>query len=399
VTGEPTGAAARASAGVAERCHLFVVQPSPFCNLDCDYCYLPDRGNKARMSEETLRKAFERLFESGLAQEQVTVVWHAGEPLAVPVAWYERAWEVIEAIRPRDLQVDESFQTNATLIDDRWCDYFLARDSRVGVSVDGPAWLNDRHRKTRSGRGTFERVARGMQTLRRRGVPFHVISVLSWDALEYPDELYEFYVGQGIDNVGFNVEEKEGTHGASTLEREGVAERYRRFLARLLERVAREPGRLRVRETDGARDALLSRPPPGAPTQNDQADALSILNVAADGSFSTYSPELLGLSGEPYGSFALGNVHREGFRDVLSTQKFLAMHGDIRAGVEACRAECPYFAWCGGGAPANKHFENGTMRSTKTLYCTLTRQVVLDVVLAHLEHDVAMARPRPTATA
>ena len=75
------------------RCRLFVVQASPFCNLDCDYCYLPDRGNKGRMSEATLTKAFERLFESGLLEHQVTVVWHAGEPLAVPVAWYDRAWE------------------------------------------------------------------------------------------------------------------------------------------------------------------------------------------------------------------------------------------------------------------------------------------------------------------
>ena len=30
---------------------LFILQPTPFCNLDCDYCYLPDRGNRARISE------------------------------------------------------------------------------------------------------------------------------------------------------------------------------------------------------------------------------------------------------------------------------------------------------------------------------------------------------------
>lgn len=389
-------AADRAATG--PRCQLFVLQPSPFCNLDCDYCYLPDRSNKARMSEATLVKAFDRLFASGLAREQITVVWHAGEPLAVPVAWYERAWELVTPRIPAGLRVDESFQTNATLIDDRWCDYFLARRSNVGVSVDGPAFLNDRHRKTRSGRGSFERVAKGLATLARRGLDFHVISVLTWDALEYPDELYEFYVSHGIRRVGFNVEEKEGDHAQTTLDQPGIVERYRRFLDRFLTRVAREPGRLEVRELEGARQAILSPFRPGSEVLNDQTEPFLILNVAEDGSFSTFSPELLGLSAEPYGSFTLGNVHRDAFLDVRGTPRFERLRGDIRAGVDACRNECPYFAWCGGGAPANKQFENGTMRSTKTLYCSLTKQVVVDVVLARLEHGVASARSRAAGT-
>jgi len=382
----------------APRCRLFVVQPSPFCNLDCDYCYLPDRGNKARMDERTLVRTFARLFESGLAREQLTVVWHAGEPLAVPLPWYRRAWELITPLVPADLRVHESFQTNATLIDDRWCDYFLERRSAVGVSVDGPAVLNDRHRVTRSGRGSFERVEKGIETLRRRGVEFHVISVLTWDALEYPDEMYEFYVSHGVRDVGFNVEEKEGDHQSSTLDRDGIVDRYRRFLSRFLERVAREPGRLKVRELDGARDALTNGAPPGAEPQNDQAEPWLIVSVGVDGSFGTFSPELLGLSGEPYGSFDLGNVHREGFLDVRETDKYRALSGDIRAGVDRCRETCEYFRWCGGGAPANKHFENGSMRSTETLFCRLSRKVVIDVVLEHLER-VARSTPTPAGIA
>lgn len=392
---QPDASAARAS----PRCGLFVVQPSPFCNLDCDYCYLPDRANKVRMDEATLKRTFERLFESGLAHEQITVVWHAGEPLAVPIAWYRRAWEVIETLKPAGLRVDESFQTNGTLIDERWCDYFLERGTTVGVSVDGPALLNDRHRTTRSGHGTFERTARGMALLRRRGIPFHVISVLTWDALEYPDELYEFYVEHGVPRVGFNVEEQEGEHTSSTLDREGIAERYRRFLERFLERAAREPGRLIVRELDGARDALLGGRPPGGEPYNDQSEPFAILSVAADGQFTTWSPEFLGLSGEPYGSFTLGNVHREGFLEVRAGERFQRLDGDIQAGVKACKESCGYWSWCGGGAPANKHFENGSLRSTETLYCRLTRKVVLDVVLEHLERAAAAAKAHAAGVA
>jgi uncharacterized protein len=29
---------------------LLVIQPTPFCNLNCSYCYLPDRQNTRKMS-------------------------------------------------------------------------------------------------------------------------------------------------------------------------------------------------------------------------------------------------------------------------------------------------------------------------------------------------------------
>ena len=35
---------------------VLVIQPSPFCNIDCDYCYLPDRTSTQRMEFDTLRK-------------------------------------------------------------------------------------------------------------------------------------------------------------------------------------------------------------------------------------------------------------------------------------------------------------------------------------------------------
>ena len=29
---------------------LLVIQPTPFCNIDCSYCYLPTRQSKERMA-------------------------------------------------------------------------------------------------------------------------------------------------------------------------------------------------------------------------------------------------------------------------------------------------------------------------------------------------------------
>ena len=43
---------------------LVVMQAGSFCNLDCDYCYLPDRHLKQRLSIELIAPIFEKLLTS-----------------------------------------------------------------------------------------------------------------------------------------------------------------------------------------------------------------------------------------------------------------------------------------------------------------------------------------------
>ena len=60
---------------------LVVIQGSPFCNINCKYCYLPNRLNKDKISKETVFKIVERLIQDDLLGRKVSFVWHAGEPL------------------------------------------------------------------------------------------------------------------------------------------------------------------------------------------------------------------------------------------------------------------------------------------------------------------------------
>src|SRR5712692_10067432 len=212
------------------RIQLLVVQPTPFCNIDCRYCYLPDRTNKSVVADRTLANLFSQVFASGWVRDGVTIVWHAGEPMVLPIDFYRSAFRLIDGLKPADLAVTHSFQTNGTLIDDAWCEFFAAEQISVGVSVDGPQPLHDINRRTRSGRGTFERTIAGIRRLRRHGVPFHVISVLSPESLAAPREMFEFYVDEGIERVCFNVEESEGDHVSRSFAKAGIEDAYYRFL-------------------------------------------------------------------------------------------------------------------------------------------------------------------------
>ncbi|MDB5489693.1 MAG: hypothetical protein JWQ58_3408, partial [Reyranella sp.] len=73
------------------------------------------------------------------------------------------------------------------------------------------------------------------------------------------------------------------------------------------------------------------------------------------------------------------------------------MYRDITAGVQACSKSCEYFSVCGGGAPVNKLFENGSFAGTETSYCTLTQMVPTDIILEaydSLERSAAVGAPQ-----
>ena len=266
------------------------------------------------------------------------------------------------------------------LIDDAWCDFLLAEEVGVGVSIDGPRHLHDRNRLTRSGRSTFDRTLTGIRLLRRRGVPFHVISVLSSPSLKSPREMFDFYVSEGIQEVCFNVEESEGNHVSSTFAQDGVEAEFSRFLTEFWRLSATAPGKISfIREIDHAVRQVLR--PQDAVTSNQLTEPFAVISMDVAGNISTFSPELLGLKNADYGDFLIGNINTHRLVDMLAHPNLAKMRRDIDAGVELCRQHCQYFSVCGGGEPVNKLSENGSFITTETTHCRLTRMRVTDIVL------------------
>jgi uncharacterized protein len=362
---------------------VVVVQPTPFCNINCSYCYLPARNDRTTITRETLRALFERVLASGWSENQLTVIWHAGEPLVLPVAFYQDAFALIDSLRPSDIAIRHSFQTNGMLLSTDWCELFKQWQVGVGVSIDGPKHLNDAHRLGRSGRSTFDSAVAGIRLLRRERVPFHVISVLTERSLESPDEMLEFYRTEGIADICFNVEESEGAHVSTLFASAAPRERFRRFLGHFW-REARKDQRVRfVREID----AMLARVfRPGDETINNvQVEPFAMLNVDCRGNVSTFSPELLGLKNPIYDDFIIGNVHTHTLEDMRANPALQAMARDVASGVARCRSTCEYFSVCAGGAPINKLSENGSFDSARTGFCTLTQMVPTDLILEAFE--------------
>jgi uncharacterized protein len=363
---------------------MLVIQPTPFCNIDCVYCYLPERTSKERMSERTLEQLFLKVFASPLLSNELTVLWHAGEPLVAGIDFYEQALKLIDRLNHRTVKLRHSIQTNGTLLTQKWIEFFRTRDIKIGVSLDGSARLHDRCRKTRNGRGTHEQVMRGIKLLQQHEFPFHVITVLTRESLASARELFDFYLHHRIVHIAFNIEEVEGLHRQSSLEGTEIVDEARVFFDELFLLNEQSGQQLEIREFDGALDIILNgnRQICGNP----QTEPLRIISVGVHGELSTFSPELLGYGAEPYGNFVFGNVHeRSDLASILNDRNFIRVNTDIRRGIQRCQRDCEYFEVCLGGAPANKLFENGSFDSGETMYCRLSKKTVIDVVLGKLE--------------
>lgn len=363
---------------------MVVLQPTTFCNQYCKYCYLPQRTQKNRMSLEVVSRAASEVFSSPLFDGEVVFLWHLGEPLSVPIEFYEKAFAEIDRLSceyKRDYAL--AFQTNATLLNPHWVSFIQEYRVRIGVSIDGPAFIHDRQRVTRSNRGTHAAVLSGIQLLQNANIPFGVISVLTDFTLDYPDEFFGFFYEHHVTEIGFNIDELEGVHNFTSFARADATQRYKHFLTRLLELADSHNGVIKLREVTKSLRTLNFQTEP----YNLANTPLRILNIDVDGNFSTFCPELVAATSDKYGDFIMGNILQDSISSILGNPAFQLVNREVERGLALCKEHCEYWNFCGGGEPSSKFFQHGYFDVTETTTCRIHKQATVDVVLNYLEKN------------
>lgn len=369
---------------------LLIFQSTSFCNLDCKYCYLPNRSKNLKINLSVIEKTLNNIVESNIIKDSFSIVWHAGEPMVVGIDFYREVNILIKNIIPEHIKVTQHIQTNATLINDDWCLFFKETNMRVGVSVDGPEHINDKNRLDLKKRGTFARVIKGIKNLEKHDIKYSAIAVLTNYSIDYPTEIYNFFKSlKGLRSVGFNVDEEDGINLKSTIT-EDHKTKLKEFWSKIFEFQTVKDDYIHVREifgfnefflrTDFNRKKLLS---------NHMLQPLGIVTVDTNGDFTTFSPELIGMDDKTYDDFNFGNINVDLFKDIVKNQKFQRVFKEIVHGVKKCKSECDYYQFCGGGAPSNKLYENGTFNSTETKFCKFTKQVQVDAFLDVMQNQLS----------
>ncbi|MGH3662265.1 MAG: FxsB family cyclophane-forming radical SAM/SPASM peptide maturase [Micromonosporaceae bacterium] len=148
------------------------------CNLACDYCYMYEmadqswRDKPVSMSRRTIDQFAFRLGEHLRAHADevcgASVRMHGGEALLAGSDQFAYAARSLRSAAPPDAELRLVTTTNGILLDDEELLNVL-REHRIGVTVslDGDQEGQDRHRRYANGRGSFDRVMRGIEALNR----------------------------------------------------------------------------------------------------------------------------------------------------------------------------------------------------------------------------------------
>lgn len=167
--------------------HYFNLHMTEACNLGCTYCRVSS-PEAAQLMEPALARLIVRRVIEEMPGERLIIGFHGGEPLLNREAVLAGAEEAAKVAAACGKEVELCIQSNGTLITPELAEELKQHNITLGVSLDGPEPIHDRHRVDRLGMGSYERVAQGIRTAAAQGAPTGLLAVVH-DPSEYTEVL------------------------------------------------------------------------------------------------------------------------------------------------------------------------------------------------------------------
>ncbi len=333
------------------------------CNMACDYCYYLEKANlykdnpKHVMSDELLEK-FIREYIEAQTMPDVLFTWHGGETLMRPLAFYKKAVE-LQRKYGRGRRIDNSIQTNGTLLTDEWCRFFKENNWLVGVSVDGPQEFHDEYRKTKQGKPSFFKVMQGINLLNKHGVEWNALAVVNDFNADYPLDFYHFFKEIGCRYIQFTpiveriFRHADGRHLAAVEEAEGQPladfsvspEQWGEFLCTIFDEWVRaDVGQYYIQMFDSTLANWVGQQP-GVCTLAKTCGHAGVMEFNGD----VYSCDHF-----VFPQYKLGNIYSKTLVEMMYSDRQLkfgqAKHDSLPT---QCR-ECEFLFACNGECPKNR---------------------------------------------
>ena len=165
------------------------------CNLNCSYCFASQgkyQGDRAVMSFEVGKRAFDFLIENSGTRRNLEVDFFGGEPLM--------NWDVVKQLvayaRSIEKEHNKNFRftltTNGLLIDDEVIDFLNKEMSNVVLSLDGRREVHDLFRKDYAGNGSYERIVPKFKRLveARGGKDYYVRGTFTHNNVDFTNDIF-----------------------------------------------------------------------------------------------------------------------------------------------------------------------------------------------------------------
>ena len=138
------------------------------CNLNCEYCFASQgkyQGERAVMSFEVGKRAFDWLIENSGSRHNLEVDFFGGEPLMN----FDVVKQLIAYARSIEKEHNKNFRftltTNGLLIDDEVIEFANKEMSNVVLSLDGRKEIHDLTRVDYAGNGSYEKIVPKFQKM------------------------------------------------------------------------------------------------------------------------------------------------------------------------------------------------------------------------------------------
>lgn len=333
------------------------------CNLACKYCYYLEKSklytNNPRhvMSDELLER-FTRDYIAMQTSPNVLFTWHGGETLMRPISFYKKALE-LQKKYAGGRNIDNSIQTNGTLITEEWARFFKENHFLVGVSIDGPQEFHDEYRKTRTGKPSFLQVMKGIQWLNRYGVEWNAMAVVNDFNGDYPLDFYHFFKEIGCHYIQFTpVVERyyrhpDGRMLASPIDG-AVAEltdfsvspeQWGKFLCTLFDEwVRNDVGEYFVQIFDSTLAGWMGVPP----------SLCSMGETCGHAGVMEFNGDVYACDHYVFPEFKLGNIYQDTLTNMMYSERQMRFGNNKRDLLTRQCRECDFLFACHGECPRNR---------------------------------------------
>lgn len=335
--------------------HLMAKPGGAICNLDCEYCYFLSKellypGSRFRMAYELLENYTRQYIEAQQVPE-VTFAWQGGEPTRLGLEFYRHAIALQAKYRRPGMRILNTLQTNGTLLDDDWCAFFKEHGFLIGISIDGPQELHDVYRVDKGGKGSFARVMRGLELLKRHNVEFNVLTTVHAANASHGLKVYRFLrdevEAQFMQFIPI-VERKNASgfqEGNDVTERSVTGKQYGRFMIDIFDEwVRRDVGQVYVQLFDVALAAWLGMPKGLCVFEETCGNALAIEHNGDVYSCDHYV--------EP--NYLLGNLQELPLVNIVASEKQQAFGRAKRDSLPQYCLQCKVRFVCNGGCPKDR---------------------------------------------
>ena len=351
---------------------------STACNLQCDYCFHRHKRQQAHalMTSQTVACFISQFMECTPDHLETEIIWHGGEPLLWGLSRFKQAVEICASNASTSVQLTHCIQSNGTLINKQWAQFFKDHNFKVGLSIDGPLNFHDAFRRDRHNGGTFTRVMKAADCLHSAEIDFGMVIVVHARNVESPRDILRMIHNLGVKKVQISPCMEVG-HQEPKDNYSITSHQFARFMCEMYDLWASmSDGTLSIGYLEDIVNTVLG----------DECDNCLLCDGCHNFLVLDWNGDIKPCEDLFGKSVIFGNIHQTHLSNILASDQYRIFYQLISDRKHTTCSSCEWFELCKGGCP----YQWPSYEAGKTALC-VANQIIFRHITSSLKKAYATA--------